>query len=145
MRISSIALLACFPLALVACDDPMAEDGDTFGADSGTISQPDAAPVLPDAAPPVDAPPEDVGEDFPIELACSLEEVQPIFECVTENCLESIQDGNLLTCVTLSCGLLFLTLPPECTQCVLAGLSDPSMALDSCVLGLDDLGLPPAP
>jgi hypothetical protein len=142
---SCVALLTCLSL-IGACSDPMMEDGSSLAADAGTPSFPDATPSLPDASPPADAEPApDDGEDFPIELACSLDEVQPIFECVAENCLDSLQDGTLATCVALSCGLLFLTLPAECSQCILTGLADPSMALDSCVLGLDDLGFPPAP
>ena len=147
---SLLALLLCVSLAS-ACDDDMMEGGDVSGADAGSISFPDAAPSLPDATPPApDAEPEsDPLGDLPVDLACSLDEIQPIFECVTENCLDAISDGTAATCVALNCGLLLLTLPPDCSQCVLAGLSDPSSALDACVLGLDDLGgsfpAPPSP
>ena len=128
-----------------ACsDDPMGE-GVELGPDSGAGVLPDAAPAIPDAAALPDASDPDIGGgDFPVELACSLDDVQPILECVVDNCLDSIADNNLLTCVTLSCGLLLLTMPPECSQCILTGLTDTSMALDACVTGLDDLGMPPS-
>ena len=147
----SFALLLCVSLAS-ACGDGMGPGDDFGGADAGVGSSfPDAAPSLPDASPPAtDAEPtSDLPGDLPVDLACSLDEVQPIFECVIDNCLEAFSDGTTLTCVALNCGLLLLTLDPECSQCVLAGLSDPASALDVCVLGLDDLGggfpIPPAP
>lgn len=121
------------------------------GPDAAVASVPDADLVdPPDASAPsaADAAVETPG-DVPVELACSLDEVQPILACVTDNCLDSIADNSLLTCVTLSCGLLLLTLPPDCSQCILTGLTDPGSALDVCVSGLEDLGggfpLPPAP
>lgn len=116
------------------------------GADANAATWLDAAP-LPDASRPPDATPTAAPDaaqppfpgDLPVELACTLDDVQPILECVTENCVDSLSDGTLLSCVTFSCGLLLLTTPPECTQCLITGLSDSSMALDACVLGLDDL------
>ena len=148
MNVISTGFAAVLSLSLLitGCVDDD-EQGLFAEADAGFVTAADAAPVsdaapvaTPDAAsPPADAATTDPG-DFPIELACTLEDVQPILECVTDNCLDSIADGDLLTCVTFSCGLLLLTTPPECTQCIFAGLTDTSMALDACVLGLDDLG-----
>ncbi len=139
-----ILCLPLFALCLgTACGDNDLE-GFGAGADGAVGSSVDAA-VPADANPPsADA----ESNDPPIEFACSLDELQPIIECVTDNCLEDIADGNLATCVTFSCGLLFLTLPSDCSQCLLAGLSGSSMALDACVTGLDDLDggfpIPPA-
>jgi hypothetical protein len=148
---TSLALLLCVSLSS-ACDDDTTQGDEFGGADAGgSISFPDAAPSVPDAAPPEPEPepePDPLG-DLPVDLACTLDEIQPIFECVTENCLDALSDGTATTCIALNCGLLLLTLDPECSQCVLAGLSDPSSALEACVLGLDDLGggfpVPPAP
>ncbi len=138
-------LVGAFSLASAGCVG--GEDGAIDVApDAGLAQSPDAAPVPDahdiafDAALPPAADASVPTDDLPVELACTLEDVQPILSCVSENCLESVSDGTLLTCVTLSCGLLLLTTPPECSQCILAGISDASTALDSCVLGLDDLG-----
>jgi len=136
-----------------ACIDGGGEGGLGDSPDSGFASSADATPATPDAAPPqADAAPQDdpgLGGNFPVELACSLDDLQPVVTCVSDNCIDAFADGTLLTCVTINCGLLLLTLPPECSQCLLTGLTDTSMALDACVLGLDDLGggfpIPPAP
>lgn len=129
-----------------SCTDESMDGGPPLAPDSGgSADLADAASSFPDAEVLADAAPSeaDAGE-FPVELACSLDEVTPIVECVADNCLDSL-DNDLLTCVTLSCGLLLLTLPPDCSQCIFAGLTDTSMVLDACVAGLDDLGLPPLP
>ncbi len=145
MNASKNCLLLIVALGLglgLACGDNITDmDGLSSGADSGDLSSADATPTVdfPDAtvadATPVDTTP-DAGAG-PIELACTLEDVQPLIECVTENCLESISDGTLTTCLAFSCGLLFLTMPPDCTQCILAGLTDPASALEVCVSGLN--------
>jgi hypothetical protein len=144
---TSVAILASVFLS-AGCSDDMTLGDQVAGADAGIAGTIDAAPTRPDASPPSpDAEPDTT--ELPIELACTLEELQPVIECVTENCADSFADGSILTCVTFSCGLLLLGLPPDCSQCLFAGLSDPSSALDACVLGLDDLGggfpMPPAP
>lgn len=151
----SAALVLVFLSQSLACDADKDMGVFTDGPDGAIASAADASvPVPPPAdadvptvydAAPVETPP----DDLPVELACSIDEVQPILTCVTDNCLDSIADGTLLTCVTFSCGLLLLTLPPDCSQCILTGLTNPTGALDACVSGLDDLGggfpLPPAP
>lgn len=142
MAFVAAAFLSITTTACVGSDD----ENLVFGADANVSSWLDAAPA-PDASRPPDATPTPAPDaaqtplpgDLPVELACTLDDVQSILECVTENCVDSIADGTLLTCVTFSCGLLLLTTPPECTQCLITGLSDTSMALDACVLGLDDL------
>jgi hypothetical protein len=146
----SVAILGCVFLTAACSDDTMDGGDQSFGADAGSTSFPDAAPSVADASPPT--PPPDPGSDpsgLPVDLACTLDELQPIIQCVTDNCLDSFADNTTLTCVTFSCGLLLLGLPPECSQCLFSALSDPASALDACVLGLDDLGsglpLPPAP
>lgn len=125
--------LFVLPFLLLGCGDnttgisePAAspDSGLVENAPDAALIVPDAAPVLPDATP-------------AITLACTLEDVQPLIECVTENCLESLSDGTLTTCLAVNCGILLLTMPQECTQCILAGVSDPSSALDVCVSGLD--------
>ncbi len=139
---TSLALLLC--VCVAACGDDWVRDGDVAGADAGGTSFPDATPPAPDAEPESTNP----LDDLPVDLACTLEEIQPLIECITDNCLESISDGDVATCVAINCGLLLLGLPQECTQCVLAAIADPSNALDACVLGLDELDglpLPPAP
>jgi len=156
MNVVSTGMTAVLALSLLSTGCVSDDEQDAFaGADAGFATSSDAQPVVlpdaqpipqPDAQPTPDPDPDP--SDFPVELACTLDDVQPIFECVSENCLDALADGTLLTCVTLSCGLLLLTTPPECTQCIFAGLTDTSMALDACVLGLDDLGggsLPPFP
>ena len=135
---SSLALVLCVSFS-AACGDNWERGDDIAGADA-SVSFPDAA-GFPDAGQP-DAEPEPT-DPFD-NLACSLEEILPIVECVFSNCADSFEDGTTLTCVALSCGLLLLGLSPECSECVLAGLSDPASALDSCLLGLDDL-MPPTP
>jgi hypothetical protein len=145
MNVLSIGLATVLSLSLLSTGCVDDDEQDIFaGADAGFVTF-DAQPVALSDAEPIpepDAEPTPVPDpgDFPIELACTLEDVQPILECVTDNCLDSLADGTLLTCVTFSCGLLLLTTPPECTQCIFAGITDTSMALDACVLGLDDLG-----
>ena len=137
---SLLALVLCVSCA-AACGDNW-ERGDDFGSADASVSFPDAA-GFPDAGRP-DAEPESDPLD---DLACSIEEILPIVECVFTNCLDSFSDGTALTCVALNCGLLLLGLSPECSQCVLAGLADPSSALDSCLLGSDDpdFPMPPTP
>lgn len=154
MRFAPTMIVLLSGLAFGACSDTDADQGASFSADAGeVIAAVDAAlpsDVTADAALP-ESGEEDAGAwefdlgEFPVELACSLEEVRPILECVADKCADAVQDGTLATCMTFRCGLLFLGLPQECSQCIFAAVSDPSMALDSCVLGLDDLGLPSAP
>ena len=134
-------------LLVTACSGGSIEAGAADAAADDSF--PDASPEpTPDAAP-VDDVPDASPNDLPIQLACTLDDVLPIVECASENCTEAIADGSLLTCVTLHCGLLLFTLPPECSQCLLTGLGDSSMALDACVSGLDELDegspLPPMP
>ena len=144
----SVAILCCVFFASACSDDTVGEDGSFTGADAGSASFPDAAPSIPDASPPTPQPDPDPTE-LPVDLACTLDDLQPILQCVTDNCLDSFADDSTLTCVTLSCGLLLLGLPSECSQCLLSALADPASALDACVQGLDDLGsgfpMPPAP
>jgi hypothetical protein len=98
--------------------------------------------------PPVDAsvPTADGGS---IEVACTLDEVQPILQCVVDNCLDAQdQPGGIAGCVALACGLQLLTLPPDCAQCVLTALGGNFEDIaDQCISGLPDLGggLPPTP
>lgn len=149
------ALVLVFFSQSLACDSAQDMGAGAEGPDGAITSAADASlpipqqadadvPVLYDAAPVVTP-----SGEFPVELACSVDEVQPILTCVTDHCLDSIADGNLLTCVTLSCGILLLTLPPDCSKCVVSGLTNPSGALDACASGLGDLGgglpIPPAP
>ncbi len=140
-------LVSSVILGLACGDNITGMDGISPGADSGqlladatpTVDLADATLAAADATSTDTMP--DAGSGA-IELACTLEDVQPLIECVTDNCLESLSDGTLTTCLALSCGLLFLTMPPDCTQCILAGLTDPASALEVCVSGLDTGGTP---
>ena len=116
------------PMLLLACGDNLAGLSEPLTPDSRVADPPDAT-IVPDAAPIVpDATPG-------IELACTLEDIQPLIQCVTDNCIESLSDGTIATCLAINCGILLLSMPPECTQCILAGVSDPASALDACVTG----------
>ena len=141
-----VFLVSSVSLGLACGDNITGMDGLSPGADSGqlladatpTVDLVDATMAEADAAIDTMA---DAGSGA-IELACTLEDVQPLIECVTDNCLASLSDGTLTTCLALNCGLLFLTMPPDCTQCILAGLTDPASALEVCVSGLDTGGMP---
>lgn len=141
MNVLSTGLAAAIALSLLstAC---VSDDGD-----QDAVAGPDAAfatfdaqplPVVPDAAiPQPDAKPgPDAGAS--VGLACSLEDATPIVECVSENCVDALADGSLPECVASSCGLILLTTSPECTDCIIAAIADTSLALDACLLGLDD-------
>ncbi|MBL4633537.1 MAG: hypothetical protein JKY56_06685 [Kofleriaceae bacterium] len=119
--------LFVIPILLLACGDNLAGLSEPLTPDSGLAATPDASPTVPDAAPIVpDAAPG-------IELACTLEDILPLIQCVTDNCIESLSDGTIATCLAINCGILLLSMPPECTQCILAAVSDPASALDACV------------
>ncbi|MCC6998794.1 MAG: hypothetical protein IT370_29550 [Deltaproteobacteria bacterium] len=122
-------LISCLVLilvvALAACGDnqraPLAPDASVLDASVADARIPDAA-----------------ARDA-ISLACSVEDLQPLFMCVTTNCLDFTPDFDaglgggdggfgfdptqILSCVAQRCGLLVFGLPPSCRTCVLSGLS----------------------
>ena len=83
--------------------------------------------VPPDAEPPP-------APDAILSFACTIEEIQPIFTCVQENCLDNLN----VECVTINCGLLVLGLSPSCRDCVLTGIATGDLAetAGACVSGL---------
>ena len=89
---------------------------------------PDATTVVPPDAEPPPAP------DAILSFACTIEEIQPIFTCVQENCLDNLN----VECVTINCGLLVLGLSPSCRDCVLTGIATGDLAetAGACVSGL---------
>lgn len=102
------------------------------------------APVAPDASDVLDARvadariPDAAARDA-LTLACTIEDLQPLFSCATTNCLNFTPpdfDGGLggdggsgfdptqiLSCVAQRCGLLVFGLPPACRTCVISGLA----------------------
>lgn len=133
-------------VAMAACSE--SPEGTGSVPDAAVASSPDASPALPDAAPasPDAAGPTEADGGTP-GFACSLDEVQPIFECVLQNCAEDLGDqAAMLACVTLSCGGELLSVSPECSECVLAGLSqDFDVISDECMEGDLGGGFPGAP
>ena len=101
------------------------------------------APVAPDASDVLDAGvadariPDAAARDA-VTLACTIEDLQPLFTCATTNCLNFTPDFDgglggdgglgfdptqILSCVAQRCGLLVFGLPPACRTCVLSGLA----------------------
>jgi hypothetical protein len=106
MKIVGLIVLALFA---VACGDNgvMPIDAPPDAADlpiDARVVTPDAPVSMPDAA---------------ISLACTLEELQPIFMCVQTSCANDLT----LSCITTRCGLLVLGLSPSCRQCVITGIT----------------------
>ena len=127
MKIVGLIVLALFA---VACGDNgvMPIDAQPDAADlpiDARVVTPDAPVSMPDAA---------------ISLACTLEELQPIFMCVQTSCANDLT----LSCITTRCGLLVFGLSPSCRQCVITGISsgDVATTLGACVSGLP---MPPSP
>lgn len=139
-------------LLFTACgsDSSGTPDGSiSVGPDANLIPAADAAPASADAAADQDP---DAGFDTDggsgadagsIEVACTLDDIQPVLQCVADNCLGSQnQPGGIAGCVALSCGAQLLALPPDCAQCVLTALSGNFGDIaDQCVDGLPDIGL----
>jgi hypothetical protein len=124
---------ACCVLALVAfaCGD---------NREAPLDAAPDAAPIVIDAPPVVipDAPA--TTPDAAIALACTIEELTPIFTCVQTSCAMDLT----LTCITTRCGLLVLGLSPSCRTCVLTGLTSGDIATTTaaCISGLPTIPTP---
>ena len=123
---------ACCVLALV-----------TFGCgDNSAVpidAAPDAAPIAIDAnVLPLDAPPP--APDAAIALACTIDELTPIFTCIQTSCAMDLT----LACITTRCGILVLGLSPSCRTCVLTGLTSGDIAATTaaCISGLPT---PPSP
>jgi predicted small lipoprotein YifL len=122
--IESVVVLAVFlnTLSLAGCGDNALADPD---------AAPDASTQIIDAAPIADA--QSATPDAPgAMLACSFEELQPVFACAQQQCSTDLS----LTCVLTKCGLLLLGLSPTCQQCVLALAMDPTSAGASCISGM---------
>ena len=135
VRLPAMKSIACGVLALVvfACGDNRAAPVD---------AAPDAAPLVIDAnVVVVDAP--TVTPDAAITLACTIEELTPIFTCVQTSCAMDLT----LTCITTRCGLLVLGLSPSCRTCVLTGLTSGDIATTTaaCIAGLPTPPTPPGP
>jgi hypothetical protein len=131
-----LALVLC---ALTACGDNLASYPDAAGDDLGDGSDVtdgddvgdgtdvgDGDIVIFDAA--IDAPP--LPGDGAITLACTIEDLTPLFTCAVTECADDLS----LTCVLASCALLLFALPPDCQACILAGFT--SGDLTACVGGL---------
>lgn len=134
-RLRAMKSIACCVLALVAfgCGDNRAQPID---------AAPDAAPVVIDARVVIpDAPA--TTPDAAIALACTIEELTPIFTCVQTSCAMDLT----LTCITTRCGLLVLGLSPSCRTCVLTGLTSGDIATTTaaCISGLPTPPTPPGP
>lgn len=129
-----LSLVITGSLAQAGCQgvpDSLVEDG-LADTDAGALAAADAAP------------PDDDDTGDGIELACSIAEIQPILQCVFENCLDEFGGDTFQTCITSNCAALFLGLSAECMQCVVSGISDPSSALDVCVSGFELPEFPPS-
>ncbi len=133
-----VRVAGCVSFVIAAAIVVPACGGDT-AADDGivddTVVTADAEPALPDAMPIVlpDAEPPPA-PDAILSFACTLEEIQPIFACVQENCLDNLN----AECVALNCGLLVLGMSPSCRECVLTGIATGDLAetAGACVSGL---------
>lgn len=121
-------------LALVsACGDNdfhTAVDGAT--ADAPAVAD---APIVHDDAAPPDASPPDAATSAdapPFQLACTLEDLQPVLTCAVNSCA---QDPTF-TCLLASCGLTLLTLPATCRDCLLTAFTSQDVATTLAACGL---------
>jgi hypothetical protein len=120
------AIVCLFIICAAACGDNSLEPVD---------AAPDASAA--DAAQPIDA--ATIRPDSSITLACTLQELQPIFTCVQTGCATDLT----LACIATKCGLLVLTLSPSCRQCVITGLTSGNIGTTTaaCVSGLPNGGM----
>ena len=124
----SLRLVWC-PLVLVACSEPAASgdvSADAAGPVDGAVVV-DAAPPPPDSEPP---------SPDALQLACTLEELQPIIACAAAEC-----SGDLTAeCVTANCGLLLLGVSPGCSSCILTAVVGGDLAAAAAACGAGDVG-----
>jgi predicted small lipoprotein YifL len=119
--IESVVVLAVFlnTLSFAGCGDNAIADPDAApDASTQPIGITDAQSATTDAAGAM--------------LACSFQELQPLFACAQQQCSTDLSP----TCVLTNCGVLLLGLSPTCQQCVLALAMDPSSAGASCISGM---------
>ena len=154
-KLVRLGLVMALALAFVpACDDS-GDGGPGGGSADARVSVFVDAPSAPDARP--DAPPVAPGSDGGTGLlACSIEEVTPLFQCAFEECvtlpdpgalpdgggLPSFDIGELGTCAIANCGSMLLGLSPSCQRCLLGAFAGGTTgALEGCISG----GLPELP
>ncbi len=161
MRIRAI-LVACGVLLFAACsDDETPADssvGDSSVADTGADDVGPADSATTDSGAMMDADVDSGADDsaVPVDsgmmaadgalLACTLEELSPIFDCASAECVmlpdaslpdasldggipdvslpdASLPDpGELATCILTNCGLLVFGVSSSCRGCLLAGV-----------------------
>ncbi len=115
------------------------------------------------APPPQEDPPEEEPAEEPAEepeeeenndlLACSLEDIGDLLTCALEECVVGGFDPSnpdpagfdlteLLGCAAIQCLPVLLTLPPECADCILEGISGGGTEelLEACAGDLGGLG-----
>jgi hypothetical protein len=127
-------------VALSACGDQnFSLPTDATAADA---PQADAA-IVQDAAPQIDAPlPPDAPltpDAGPFQLACTLEDLQPVFTCALQSCAQDLS----FTCLLTSCGLTLLTLPADCRTCLLTAVTSQDIVTTAAACGLSIPGMGP--
>ena len=118
---------------LVGCTTPSASDDDATDALDDSAEQVDAAAEIDAAPPPPDAAP--LPPDA-LQLACTLEELQPIIACAVAECSQDVTTE----CVTSNCGLLLLGVSPECSSCILTAVVGGDIAAAAGACGAGDVG-----
>lgn len=104
---------------------------------SAADASPDAS-VAQDAAPQIDAAPDAPPADAPpFQLACSLEDLQPVFTCALSSCTQDLT----FTCLLSNCGLTLLTLPADCRTCLLTAVTSQDIATTAAACGLSIPGM----
>ena len=141
MKLAALLCAASMTIA-VGCGDNLHASQDGTAAIDAATSTADA-PVSADAPVPADAAVTADGGlfgDGGVSLACSIEELTPVFTCAQTSCASD----PTLTCVITHCGILVFGLSPSCQQCVITGLASGDLAttVAACISGLPT---PPMP
>lgn len=133
MKLTALLFAASITVAFGCGDNSLDGAG---SIDAPVSSLPDAAELVDaagsaDAAVTVDG---GIFGDGGISLACSIQELTPVFTCAQTACASD----PTLTCVLSNCGLLLFGLSPSCRQCVVTGLTSGDLAttLAACVTGV---------
>ncbi len=143
MKLAALLYAASITLAIGCGDNLQAPFDGTDGNDA--IDAPSSsddgslvdATLSVDAAGPADAALTADGGlfgDGGVSLACSIQELTPVFTCAQTACASD----PTLTCVLTNCGILLFALSPSCQQCVITGLTSGDLAttVAACVAGV---------
>ncbi|MDX2090877.1 MAG: hypothetical protein SFX73_23660 [Kofleriaceae bacterium] len=81
-----------------------------------------------DASVTPDAPPDSGG----FQLACTIQDLQPVFTCALQSCTQDLS----FTCLLSNCGLTLLTLPGDCRTCLITAFASQDIATTAAACGL---------